>query len=95
VILDTTVTPELAAEGLARDVVRAVQQARRDAGFDVSDRIQLRLAGAEEVRSAIQAHADLIKNETLAEELSVGSELDGTHSTVGTGQEIAIALAKV
>ena len=41
VVLDTAVTPELAAEGLARDLVRAVQQARRDAGLDVSDRIAL------------------------------------------------------
>ena len=57
VILDTAVTPELAAEGLARDVVRAVQQARRDAGLDVSDRIELTLAADAEVRAAIEAHA--------------------------------------
>ena len=43
VLLDTVVTPELAAEGTARDVVRVVQQARRDAGLDVSDRIALTL----------------------------------------------------
>ena len=45
VILDTAVTPELAAEGLARDVVRAVQQARREAGLAVSDRITLAVSG--------------------------------------------------
>ena len=50
VILDCAVTPELAAEGLARDVVRAVQQARRDAGLEVSDRIALQLGGDESVR---------------------------------------------
>ena len=45
VVLDTAVTPELEAEGVARDLVRAVQQARRDAGLDVSDRIALSLVG--------------------------------------------------
>ena len=42
VVLDTDLTPELEAEGLARDLVRLVQQARRDAGLNVSDRIALR-----------------------------------------------------
>ena len=45
VVLDTDVTPELAAEGVARDLVRAVQQARKDAGLDVSDRIALTVTG--------------------------------------------------
>ena len=52
VVLDTAVTPELAAEGLARDLVRAVQQARRDADLDVSDRIALTIAGSDAVQSA-------------------------------------------
>ena len=43
VMLDTTTTPELEAEGLARDVIRAVQDTRKVAGFDVSDRIRLQL----------------------------------------------------
>ena len=49
VVLDTAVTPELAAEGLARDLVRAVQQARREADLDVSDRISLPIAGSDAV----------------------------------------------
>ena len=46
VVLDTAVTPELEAEGVARDLVRAVQQARRDAGLEVSDRIALDVSAA-------------------------------------------------
>ena len=56
VVLDTEVTPELAAEGLARDLVRAVQQARRDAGLDVSDRIALTIAGSAAVQAAARTH---------------------------------------
>ena len=68
-MLDTHVTPELEAEGLARDVVRAVQQARKDAGLEVSDRIALRLAGDAGAVAAIEAHRDLIAHETLATSL--------------------------
>ncbi len=46
VVLDTVVTPELAEEGLARDLVRAVQQLRRDSGFEVVDRIALTIGGS-------------------------------------------------
>lgn len=66
VVLDTEVTPELAAEGLARDLVRQVQQARRDAGLDVSDRIALTIAGSAEVQAAARTHEQLITAETLA-----------------------------
>ena len=95
VILDTTVTPELAAEGLARDVVRAVQQARRDAGLDVSDRIHLRLSGDESVRAAIQAHADLIKAETLATTLDLMDHSAAVQSAVvGDKQHVGLALER-
>lgn len=66
VVLDTHVTPELEAEGTARDIVRSVQQARKDAGLDVSDRIALRLAADSATLAAIEAHRDLIAGETLA-----------------------------
>ena len=95
VILDCAVTPELAAEGLARDVIRAVQQARRDAGLEVSDRIALVLGGDESVRSAIEAHAELIRSETLAESLQVGDVTDGETVGVGDGQKVTVAVSRV
>ena len=70
VILDTAVTPELAAEGLARDVVRAVQQARKDAGLQVSDRIALSVAGPADVLAAARTHEALLVEETLATSVS-------------------------
>jgi len=66
VVLDTTLTPELEAEGVARDLVRSVQQARREAGLDVSDRIALTVAGPAELLAAARAHEALVAGETLA-----------------------------
>ncbi len=95
VLLDTAVTPELAAEGLARDVVRAVQQARREAGLQVSDRIALHLAGDADVRAAIETHATLIRTETLAATLEVTKAVDaGADAAVGSGQRVTIALSR-
>jgi isoleucyl-tRNA synthetase len=69
--LDTELTPELEAEGTARDVVRSVQQARRDAGLEVSDRIRLAIGADAASAAAIEAHAEFLKAETLAVELTV------------------------
>jgi len=69
--LDLVVTPELAAEGTARDVVRVVQQARRDAGLDVSDRIRLTVGADGAVADAVRAHAGFVTAETLATTLEV------------------------
>ena len=69
--LDTVLTPELEAEGIARDVVRSVQQARRDAGLDVSDRIHLVIGADKATAAAITAHAEFVQTETLAVDLTV------------------------
>ncbi|WP_151084690.1 isoleucine--tRNA ligase [Nocardioides cynanchi] len=71
VVLDTSLTPELEAEGVARDLVRAIQQARRDADLDVSDRIVLDVSATADVADAVRTHADLIRRETLATTLAV------------------------
>jgi isoleucyl-tRNA synthetase len=101
VVLDTTVTPELAAEGLARDVIRAVQQARRDSGLDVSDRISLTVSGDDEVWAATVAHERLIMLETLAVQFgSAGSahalpEDEGVEAVVGDNQRIRLLVRKI
>jgi isoleucyl-tRNA synthetase len=71
VVLDTALTPDLEAEGVARDLVRAVQQARRDSGLEVSDRISLTIAARADVADAARLHQDLIAAETLATAVSV------------------------
>lgn len=66
-VLDTVTTPELEAEGLARDVIRAIQETRKAAGFEVSDRIELAVIGSDEGDiAALDAHAETIAAETLA-----------------------------
>jgi isoleucyl-tRNA synthetase len=66
VALDIEVTEELEVEGRARDLVRLIQQTRRDAGLDVSDRIDLVVTGSDDWVTAIEAHEHLIAGETLA-----------------------------
>jgi isoleucyl-tRNA synthetase len=96
VILNRVVTEELAAEGLARDVIRAIQQARKDADFDVSDRIKTELSGNESVVAAIEAHQELVKSETLTLELLlVDSDSLATPVPVGESQQVQIAVAKL
>lgn len=74
VVLDTATTPELEAEGLARDVIRAVQDARRSAGLDVSDRIDLRLTfQAVAEADAVAGFSGMISDETLATAIEVRS----------------------
>jgi len=95
-ILDGKVTAELAAEGLARDVIRAIQQARKDANLDVSDRIKLTLTAADEVLSAVAEHAELVKSETLTLEIETVSNSKPQNAVaVGDNQEVQISVAKL
>lgn len=93
VVLDTAVTPELEAEGLARDVIRAVQQARKDADLDVSDRIALVIVGDAVATEAVGIHRDLIAGETLATSLDVRTGENGA-TAVGAGSAVTIELER-
>ncbi|MFD8387315.1 isoleucine--tRNA ligase [Streptomyces sp. NPDC059679] len=73
VALDLEITPELRRAGLARDAIRLIQEARKNSGLDVADRIALRWGAAdEEVRTALTDHATLIADEVLATDFASG-----------------------
>lgn len=75
VALDTTLTPELEAEGWAREVVHRIQTARKEADLDYADRILVRYRADEALGRAITTHRDWIAEQTLAAELSDGADL--------------------
>ena len=102
VVLDTAVTPELEAIGLVRDVVRAVQQARREAGLDVSDRIRLTVAADRAVCEALTTHQEMLMNETLAVQIGISADVGDlpageglSESTVGDGLQLRVRVEKV
>ena len=90
-LVDTTLTPDLLAEGTAREIVRRLQDLRRDAGLDVSDRIHVTYRAGEPVRSAMVSHGAMIAEEVLALSLeasnapsgdaSVDADIDGVAAT--------------
>jgi isoleucyl-tRNA synthetase len=81
VVLDTQLSPDLVTEGRARAAVRLIQDARKQAGFDVSDRISIRYAASDGVAEAFEQHAAYIRRETLAIRLEPGLETgDGWHT---------------
>ena len=75
VVYDLTITPELKREGLMREIIRHVQSARKKAGLQVDDRIELNITSDDpEITQAVDAHADVIESETLA--VKLGSAAD-------------------
>jgi len=93
VVLDTTTTPELEAEGVARDLVRVIQQARREANLDVADRITVTIQAPDEVVEAVRPHEQFVAGETLANEVTYGLAT-GFSGTVGDGIEVTVTVTK-
>ncbi|HMT73646.1 MAG TPA: isoleucine--tRNA ligase [Chitinophagaceae bacterium] len=76
VALDVTVTPELEAEGNAREFVNRIQKIRKDSGFDLTDRIDVQVSAAEGIKDSLAAYKDYICAEILADTLEFVSALD-------------------
>ncbi len=94
--LDLEITPELKREGLVREIIRFVQNARKQAGLNVDDRINLMLETTDEnLKMAIDEHKDTITAETLAVELSSEGERDFDTTVKVEGADLGIGISKV
>ncbi|BBY35731.1 isoleucine--tRNA ligase [Mycolicibacter minnesotensis] len=91
VVLDSAVTPELEAEGWAKDRIRELQELRKSSGLEVSDRISVVIAVPEQRREWAQNHAELIAGEILATSFEFGDPADATE--IGDGVRVALAKA--
>lgn len=73
-ILETALDEDLIAEGLAREIVSKVQQLRKQSGFEVTDHILIEMNGDESIKEMLKSYEDFIKEETLAEEITLSEE---------------------
>jgi len=96
IALDVAVTPELEREGLARDVVRLIQIARKEAGLHVSDRIRLVVDGAPAIGAALEAHEGYVLEQTLADSLELAAPPAdlAVHRAPLAGGEVAVGVAR-
>jgi isoleucyl-tRNA synthetase len=80
VALDITITPELKNEGVAREIVKRIQGLRKDSGFEITDRISVKVSDNPAVRAAVDAFNDYISSQVLANSISIedndGQEFD-------------------
>jgi isoleucyl-tRNA synthetase len=96
VVLDTEIDADLESEGTARDFIRLVQVARKEAGFDVSDRIHMTVKADEETWAALETHKHLIKRETLSLSMVQGesSRADATSEAKLNDNTITLGLER-
>ena len=95
--LDMEITPELADEGLARELVHRIQNLRKSAGFEIMDQIEAYYRGPERLRRAAERHANYVREETLSRSLvwdTFPSEAHQETIRLG-GEEVTLAVRKV
>jgi isoleucyl-tRNA synthetase len=93
VALQLELDDELRREGLAREIVHAVQNARKEAGLEITDRIALTLAGDPDLLEAAQTHQDYLANEVLATSVSYDGTTNGAEAKID-GRELSIGVTR-
>jgi isoleucyl-tRNA synthetase len=94
VAVSTEVTPELRDEGLARELVRRIQEMRKSAGFEIADRIALRYEGDAELGRVLQAWGEYVSQETLATSVGVGDGGGYSEDLDVDGMKLKVTIAK-
>jgi isoleucyl-tRNA synthetase len=94
VAIETEISPELRQEGLARELIRRVQDFRKQANFDIADRIELVYQASPGLKDAILSHQDYIQEETLALEMKEGEPQKGMFTGTASfeGEELTLGL---
>ena len=95
--IDTAITPELADEGLARELVHRIQNMRKAAGFEIADRISLYYSDAQRLRRVFADYGDYVREETLAEEIGEGRAPDAAYveEQMVEGEKVTFAVRRV
>jgi isoleucyl-tRNA synthetase len=94
VALDTTLTEDLVNEGLAREFVNRVQNMRKDAGFDVTDRIRIQFQAPPRIAEAVEKLSTYVMSETLATQISQGTNGNATRMDID-GENCDITITRV
>src|SRR5690606_32745411 len=93
VALDLELTDDLRREGMARELVRALNDLRKESGFAIADRVTVRIAGDGPAEDALRAHGEWIAAEVLATSLEVTDPGDGAASLDLDGVTVRVALS--
>src|SRR5690606_21441787 len=94
VALDLELDDALRAEGTARELVRALNDLRKEAGFEIADRIEVVLDGPPAVRAAVEAHRDWIAGEVLATRFELGAPSGDVRTLVLDEHQVSVALRR-
>ena len=95
VVLETTLTPELVEEGFVREIISKVQQMRKEAGFEVMDKIAVYLEGNDKLEKIVRKNEDLIKSEVLADEVGYDSVKGFTKEWNINGESVTMGVEKL
>ena len=95
VMLDTSLTPELVEEGFVRELVSKIQTMRKEAGFEVMDRIRVFAQGNEKIAMVLENNADEISHDVLADEIRIGETAGYSKEWNINGEKVTMGVEKV